>query len=243
MSRDEEDGQDAGTGHNSRPEFQGHAEIMVINKTSEQPWTSRAYDVLAGHSDAVRQRSVARGEPFTKGECRGTVDESTSKSCHDPLSGDQVPDMSAEGRQDEAHTRQRSAAKSCCLTLAGPSSTESREQERHGKVHDTVRGRSNDTCKLTVAFESPLAEKVFLEDAIAHGESCQRKDRCSQYARNGLPHIGSCSIADPTRTQDLFLLDSPSLVSSRSRFGPFSSVFWSTCCSTSEGREVMIINR
>ena len=62
-------------------------------------------------------------------------------------------------------------------------------------------------------LQRPVAGIVFLEDTIVHGKACLCEWDCSQDVGLGLPQIGSCNIAEPTRTQALFLFDSHSLES------------------------------
>src|SRR5277367_2586100 len=57
-------------------------------------------------------------------------------------------------------------------------------------------------------LQRPVAGIVFLEDAVTHGEACVCEQNCSQDVGFSLPQIGSCNIAEPTRTQALFLFDS-----------------------------------
>lgn len=83
-----------------------------------------------------------------------------------------MPDVSAEGGQEEAEACKRSAAKSCGLASTGPSSSEQREQERHGEIHDAVGCCADDTGDFLTALQGPVAGIVFLEDAVIHGEAC-----------------------------------------------------------------------
>ena len=83
-----------------------------------------------------------------------------------------MPDLSAEGGQDEADACKRSATKSCRLASAGPSSGKKREQEGHRKVYDAVKGGANDTSNSTTPLQRPIIRIIFLEDTIAHGEAC-----------------------------------------------------------------------
>lgn len=86
-----------------------------------------------------------------------------------------MPDVSAEGGQEEADARKRSAAESCGLASTGPSSGEEREQERHGEVHDAVGGCADDTGDLMTPLQRPVAGIVFLKDAVIHGEAPDRQ--------------------------------------------------------------------
>lgn len=124
-----------------------------------------------------------------------------------------MPDVSAEGGQEEADARKRSAAESCGLASTGPSSGEEREQERHGEVHDAVGGCADDTGDLMTPLQRPVAGIVFLKDAVIHGEACVCELDCNQDVELSLPQIGSCNIAEPARTQALFVLDSHNLES------------------------------
>lgn len=124
-----------------------------------------------------------------------------------------MPDMSAEGGQEEAHACKCRTAKSGGLAFMRPFSGEQREQKRHGEVHDTVGGCADDTGNFLVSLQGPVVGIVFLEDAVVHGETCVCKWNCIHDEGLDLPQIGSCNIADPTRTQALFLLDSHCLES------------------------------
>ena len=134
-----------------------------------------------------------------------------------------MPDVSAEGGQEEADAGKGSAAKSCSLASMGQSFGEQREEKRHGKIHDAVGGCADDTGDFTIALQCPVVGIVFLEDAIIHGEACvcekkkkkkkKKKKNGNQHIGFGLPQIGSCDIAAPTRTRALFLFDSDCLES------------------------------
>lgn len=124
-----------------------------------------------------------------------------------------MPDVSAEGGQEEADACKRSARKSCGLASTGPSSGEQREEERHGEVHDAVGGCADDTGDFMAPLQRPVAGIVFLEDAVTHGEAYVCEQNYNQDVGLSLPQIGSCNIAEPTRTQALFLFDSHRLES------------------------------
>ena len=83
-----------------------------------------------------------------------------------------MPNVSAEGGQEEANACKRRAAKSCGLAPMGPFSSEQSEQERHGEVHDAVGGCADDTGHFMIPLQRPVAGVIFLEDAISHGEAC-----------------------------------------------------------------------
>ena len=55
--------------------------------------------------------------------------------------------------------------------------------------------------------------------------------------RLSLPQIGNCNIAEPTRTQTLFLFDSHSLESAWSRLAASFSVSLGSCSETSDGTD------
>ena len=86
-------------------------------------------------------------------------------------------------------------------------------------------------------LQRPVAGIVLLEDAVIHGEACVRQQNCNQDVRLSLPQIGSCNIAEPTRTQTLFLFDSHGLESASSRLVASCSVSWGSCSQTSGGTD------
>ena len=82
-----------------------------------------------------------------------------------------MPDISAVGGGQEADAGEHQPAESDCSAVAGPSATEGCEEEGHGKVHDAVLGRSDDTNGVAGTVECPVLFVVLLEDAIGHGET------------------------------------------------------------------------
>ena len=78
MSRNQEDGEYAGSGHHGGPRSQGKAKAEMVQKAAEQKWARRSYDILAGKNDSVRHSAVTSTKPFAKREGGGTVDEGAS---------------------------------------------------------------------------------------------------------------------------------------------------------------------
>lgn len=86
-------------------------------------------------------------------------------------------------------------------------------------------------------LQRPVAGIVLLEDSICHGETCVCELNCNEDVGLILPQIGSCNIAEPRRTQTLFLVDSTCLESASSRLDASCSVSWGSCIPTSDGRD------
>ena len=110
LSRYQKDCRNASSGRNSRPYPQRYTESVAIQKKSQQKRTSRSHNVLARQNNAVRHSPIAGIEPFTKRQRGRTVDESTSQRSHDSLRRHQMPNVSAERRQQEADACERRAA-------------------------------------------------------------------------------------------------------------------------------------
>ena len=86
-------------------------------------------------------------------------------------------------------------------------------------------------------LQRPVAGIIFLKDAVIHDKACLREYNCNQDVVLSLPQIGSCNIAEPTRTQPLFLFDSHSHGSAWSRLVASCSVSWGCCSPTSDGSD------
>ena len=170
MGWDQEDADDAGCGCNGSPYPQRETKVVVVEKTAEQERTYCSYDVFAGEYDAVGYGSALDPEPFAERERCWAVDKSTSKSSHDTLCSNQVPDLRAKRGQKKADACKCSAAKSCELAFPGESFGEKREQKGHGEVYDPVEGCADDTSEIAIPLQCPVTRKVFLENTVTHGK-------------------------------------------------------------------------
>lgn len=167
----EKDAQYAGAGSDGHPYPQGNAEAVPVKQRADQERTDRAHDVLAGKHHAVRDGAVAGGEPLAQGQGRRAVYERASQRGQDSLRGDQVPDVCAVRRQEEAEAGDDSATQSSRLTIMSPSLGEEGEQKGHRHVHHAVGGGADDTGCLLVALQCPVARVVLLEDSVTHCKS------------------------------------------------------------------------
>lgn len=193
---DQEDSRDAGPGHKDRPDPDRRTEVIPVEEGPQEERTGGPDDILAREDDAIRHGPVAVVEPLAQGQRRRAVDKGTPECRQDSLGGHEVPDVLAEGRQQEADARQGGSAQRGRLAPPSPASRKGGEQKGHGEIHHAVKCRSDYTCEALVALECPVAREVLLEDAVAHGEACSVMLSVELYTLqiitpSYLPHIGS----------------------------------------------------
>jgi hypothetical protein len=81
-----------------------------------------------------------------------------------------MPDISAEGADEEARAGDDDAREGGHATVLCPSTHEYGKEYGHRQIHYAVVGRTDYADRILAPFESPMLNIVFLEDTICHCE-------------------------------------------------------------------------
>ena len=98
----------------------------------------RSLNVFARESDSISQGAMICLVPFAKRQSHWTEDKGRSEASKNTLCRNQMPDLGAKARQQEAQASKDSTTQHGSLAKLRPSLGEQCKEQRHRQIHDSV---------------------------------------------------------------------------------------------------------